>query len=311
MILTQTLILTFILALGGCLSSSNHHDPQDVLKTSGVKKVSPNPKMQPPFFLQGGSFSITKDGTIYFVDLRDKSIVRKAKLSDPENVTIFINLNEWLKVENSKTLQIDDIWTDHLGRLIVAESTTGKILRISEDARKLENLADSYDGYRFTRIKGLVGNEKNQIFIGTPNAATIYEFDPKIGKLEILNEDLVRPNDISMNHRGDRLLVAESAPNRVIVFELSQQGYIDSSWDLIHLPSFDDEPISIDILKNRPNLLAVIIRNKRKLLFFNLSKDRMIRKIDLPALCTQVRSHQEWLYLQTEKGIIRIQNPFS
>jgi len=310
MILTHTLFLTFILAVGGCLSSSTIEDFPDSPKSYEPQSVTSIPKVPEPFFLEGGTFSITEDETIYFVDLHDKSIVRKAKLGDPTKVTTFINLNEWLKVENSKTFQIDDIYSDYLGRLIVAESTTGKILRISKDARKLENLADSYDGYRFSKIKGLAGNEKDQIFIGTPNAATIYEFNPRAGKLNILNDELVRPNDFTMNRKGDRLLVAESAPNRIVVFELDQGSPVDASWDLIHLPSYEDEPISIDILKDRPNLLAVIIRDKQSLLFFNLAKGRIVRRVDLPALCTHVRSHQDWIYLQAEKGIIRIPNPF-
>ena len=310
MILTHTLFLTFILAVGGCLSSSSIENFPDAPKRLEPKSVTSIPKIPEPFLLEGGSFSITEDETIYFVDLYDKSIVRKAKLGDPTKVTTFINLNEWLKVENPQAFQIDDIYSDYLGRLIVAESTSGKILRISKDARKLENLADSYDGYRFSKIKGLVGNEKDQIFIGTPNAATIYEFDPKLGKLTILNDELIRPNDFTMNRRGDRLLVAESEPNRIVVFDLDQESSVDASWDLIHLPSYEDEPISIDILKDRPNLLAVIIRNKQSLLFFNLSKGRIVKRVDLPAACTHVRSHQDWIYLQAEKGIIRMPNPF-
>lgn len=309
-ILTLIPFLTLILAVGGCLSSSSIEelpDPPKSFEPQGVTSIS---KLPEPFFLEGGPFSITEDGTIYFVDFHDKSIVLKAKSGDPRKVTTFINLNEWLKVENSQTFQIDDIYSDYLGRLIVAESTTGKILRISKDARKLENLADSYDGYRFSKIKGLAGNEKEQIFIGTPNAATIYEFEPREGKLNILNDELVRPNDFSINRRGDRLLVAESAPNRIVVFDLDQRSSVDASWDLIHLPSYEDEPISIEILKDRPNLLAVIIRNKKSLLFFNLAKGRIVKRVDLPAVCTHVRSHQDWIYLQAEKGIIRIPNPF-
>jgi sugar lactone lactonase YvrE len=310
MILTLIPFLTLILAVGGCLSSSSIEelpDPPKSFEPQGVTSIS---KLPEPFFLEGGPFSITEDETIYFVDPHDKSIVRKAKLGNPTKVTTFINLNEWLKTENSKTFQIDDIFCDYLGRLIIAESTTGKILRISKDGRKLENLADSYDGYRFSKIKGLAGNERDQIFIGTPNAATIYEFDPRVGSLNILNDDLVRPNDFAMNRKGDRLLVAESVPSRIIVFDLNQGSSIDVSWDLIHLPSPYDEPISLDILKDRPNVLAVLLRDNQTLLFFNLVKGRIIKRVDLPAVCTHVRTHQDWIYLQAEKGIIRIPNPF-
>ena len=91
----------------------------------------------------------------------------KADLKSPDLTSHFIDLKEWLKWEEGTDLIIDDLWVDFDGRLILAESTSGKILRVSKDARKLENLADSYDGYRMAKIDGL-GEIRMAIFMSDP-----------------------------------------------------------------------------------------------------------------------------------------------
>jgi len=308
MTLTYTLLPVLILFFAGCFKTPNlQNHPQKQIGSSNVP-VSQNFNIKKPFFIDGGIFSISGDGNIYFVASEDKSVVRKARLDTPEEFSEFIDLKEWLKSDTFQNFEIDDLWSDHQGRLVVAESTSGKILRISKDARKLENLADSYDGYRFTKIKGLAGNQMDQIFIGTPNAATIYGFDPTDGKLEVLNEELVRPNDFSMNTKGDRLLVSESKPNRVVVVEMNGTDSGFYSWELIRFPRSQDEPLSLDLLDDQSNLLAVLIGNGQSLLLFDLEDGRIKARLSLPVRCYRVRHDQGWFYLQTDEGIIRVIN---
>ena len=146
------ILLSALFLLVGCWSAVKQEiGKTEPTKASSVSKL-PEAKSEQKFLLKGASFSISRKGLIYFVDLSDPSIVMKADLKSPDLTSHFIDLKEWLKWEEGTDLIIDDLWVDFEGRLILAESTTGKILRISKDARKLENLADSYDGYRMTKI---------------------------------------------------------------------------------------------------------------------------------------------------------------
>ena len=181
-------------------------------------------------------------------------------LADHENNTLTsLKLFERLKD------QIDDLWIDLEGRLILAESNTGKILRISKDARKLENLADSYDGYRLSRVQGLMGSGNGKLFIGSPNTATIYQLDTKSGKLLVLNENLIRPEDFATNSAGDRLLVAESRPNRIVVYDVNKSAPMRKSWDLIKFTKPHERPLSINFIDQESEVLAVLTARGKKL----------------------------------------------
>ncbi len=272
------------------LNSTNHSTDQD-------------------FFLRGSNFSISNEGNIYFVDPRNRSIVRKANLENYKSIEKFIDLKEWIRSKESSDFKIDDLWVDHQGKLILAESTAGKILRVSKDARKLENLTDSYDGYRLSKIHGLNGTKDGKIFIGSPNSATIYEFDTNLGKLSVLNENLVRPKDFAMNAAGNRLIVAESNPNRILVYDINSPEIMKKSWNLIQF--YKQRPISLDILDSNSNYIAVLINRGQQLKIFDLLKGELVDQIDFSFLCFRVRAHSEWIYLQTRNGIIRKQIPFT
>lgn len=307
MILFYTAIFFLPIFFLGCFPSPN-------IQNSSAKQIGPSLinlaqdfNVTKPFFIDGGTFSISRDGVMYFVDSENKFVVRKANLQAPEASSEFINLNEWLKNDNLQDFEIDDLWCDSAGRVVLAESTTGKILRISGDARKLENLADSYDGYRLTKIRGLAGNQEGQIFIGTPNAATMYEFDPVSGTLNVINEELIRPNDFSMELKGDRLLVAESEPNRIVVFEMNSIQNVHLGWDLIQFPTPLNEPISLDLMDNN-NHLAVLSQKGLSLLVFDLSDGVIKKHYNLPERCLRVRYERGWFYLLTDRGIMRIIN---
>ena len=261
------------------------------------------------FLVIGRQFSISKDGILYFVDFNDHSVVRKFGPTKDNMGEKFIDLKEWLKEDEHNDFHIDDLWLDPLGRLILAESTTGKILRISPDARKMENLADSYDGYRFSTIAGLTGSPLGDLFIGSPNSATVYRHDPTQGKLFVLNEDLVRSNDLLIDSTGGRLLVAESGPNRVVVYDLNCSGGLSRSWNIVKFPKGQAKPLSIDFLSNQENLLVVLLDRGKKLQILDLRRGKLLHSIGLPFTCQKIRSHGLWIYMQTKKGIRRIKAP--
>lgn len=298
-----------ILSLSGCLrfSKPKHQKQLDLVKFEQPRNLEED--IGQDFLVIGRQFSISKDGTLYFVDFKDHSVVRKFAPSKDEVGEKFIDLKEWLNEDEHNDFQIDDLWIDPLGRLILAESTTGKILRISPDARKMENLADSYDGYRFSTIAGLTGSPSGDLFIGSPNSATVYRHDLTLGKLFVLNEDLVRSNDMLIDSTGSRLLVAESGPNRVVVYDLNSSGNLSYGWNLVKFPKGQAKPLSIDFLNNEENLLAVLLDRGKKLQILDLRAGKLLQSIALPFPCQKIRSHGRWIYMQTRKGIRRIKTP--
>ena len=311
MVQNTSLIAGIILLFVGCISLEPVPSAfQDIASDKSYYEKT-QPQLNEKFSLRGRVFSISADGQLFFVDFNDLSIVRKANLQNHTLIDSFIDLEEWLKTEVPEKLQIDDLWIDLEGRLILAESNTGKILRISKDARKLENLADSYDGYRLSRVQGLMGSGNGKLFIGSPNTATIYQLDTKSGKLLVLNENLIRPEDFATSSAGDRLLVAESWPNRIVVYDVNKSAPMRKSWDLIKFTKPHERPLSINFIDQESEVLAVLTARGKKLQFFNLSKGKLVHEIDLQVPCLRVRAYNGWIYLQTRKGIIRTIIPFN
>jgi WD40 repeat protein len=302
------ILLSALFLLVGCWNAVK----QEVGKTETTKASSPfklpKAKSEQQFLLKGASFSISQKGLIYFVDLSDPSIVIKADLKSPDLTSHFIDLKEWLKWEEGTDLIIDDLWVDFEGRLILAESTTGKILRISKDARKLENLADSYDGYRMAKIDGLRGNQNGDIYVGSPHTATLYKINSSQGRLSILNDDLVRSNDIVIDDTGARLVVAESQPNRLAVYDLNSSNETIIGWNLVTFPDNSPPPTSLDFIDHKCRYLAVLSGNGTTIQIFDLLTGKIRSKLPI-AESMRIRCYDDWFYLQSERGIYRKKIP--
>ena len=298
-------------SLCGCLGPSPMQESREGRVSTPPAVLSPPKPSQQKFRLEGGVFSISTDGLLYFVDLKNRSRVYRVNLQNMGEEEKFINLEEWLNHGDGARFQIDDLWLDHEGRLLLAESSTGKIIRISQDARKLENLADSYDGYRFSQIKGLVGSGTGEIFVGSPHAATLYRIDTVKGKINVLNEDLVRSSDLSIDLSGNRLLVAESDPNRIVVYDLDHNDSIHLGWTLIDFPNQEDRPQSLTFLRTPKDHLMVLLGDGSKLQVYHLARGRVVHTQNLPFLARRVRIHKNWIYLQAEDYIVRKKIPQS
>ena len=308
MVKFSVILLSALFLLVGCWRVVKQEAGKtEPAKASSALEVS-EAKSAKKFLLKGASFSISRKGLIYFVDLSDPSIVMKADLKSPDLTSPFLDLKEWLKWEEGTDLIIDDLWLDFEGRLILAESTTGKILRISKDARKLENLADSYDGYRMAKIDGLRGNKNGDIFVGSPHTATLYKINSLLGRLSILNDDLVRSNDIVIDELGGRLVVAESDPNRLVVYDLSSSNETIIGWNLVKFPNNSPPPISLDFIDLKCRYLAVLSGNGKTVQVFDLFRGKIRSKLEI-AESMRIRCHDDWFYLQSERGIYRKKIP--
>jgi len=302
------ILLIALFLLLGCWNAVKQEARKTEPTKASLALQLPEPKSEQKFLLKGASFSISRRGLIYFVDLSDPSIVLKGDLKSADLISPFLDLKEWLKWEEGTDLIIDDLWVDFEGRLILAESTTGKILRISTDARKLENLADSYDGYRMAKIDGLRGNQNGDIYVGSPHTATLYKINSSQGRLSILNDDLVRSNDIVIDDTGARLVVAESDPNRLAVYDLNSSNETIIGWNLVTFPDNSHSPTSLDFIDRKCRYLAVLSGNVKTIQIFDLLKGKIRSKLPI-AESMRIRCYDDWFYLQSEHGIYRKKIP--
>ena len=109
---------------------------------------------------------------------------------------------------------------DSKNRLLVVDAGTGKLLRISSEANKLEVLVDSYDGYRFESVKGYCNRSKWRSFCQFPEFVQFIESVLTL-VMGILNDDLVRVDGLAISPDGKQLIATEPDASRVVVYDIS------------------------------------------------------------------------------------------
>ena len=249
------------------------------------------------------NIAFTENGLVYFTELGGNQIVKKMKLNVFSEPEVFIRLPEWISPSDGTSPIAEGLRVDHRGRLLIAESGTGKLLRISPDARKLEVLADSYDGYRFTTVKDLAIGRGNDLFVSSPFSGTIYRIRPQEGFIGILNEDLVRVEGISVSPDGKRLVAAEPDASRVVVFDIPEELIPVESWTLVDFSPTGVEPRGLAF--DEKGWLYVGLGQSGEVRVFDLEEGEQIDVFDSEDDADGLRYFENYLYVAGGKGVRR------
>ena len=154
-----TIILTALLGLSGCVSvpkskpSTESNETARLVDLPDREEVSPEPVT--PKLEQSGGLAISTEGILYFANHKKSGAIGKYEIGNEKEPETFIDLTDWISSPDDRDIRVEGLRIDEEERLLIAEAGTGKLLRVSPDARKLEVLADSYDGYRFATVKDL------------------------------------------------------------------------------------------------------------------------------------------------------------
>lgn len=249
------------------------------------------------------NIAFSKDGLIYFTELDKEEVIKKMRLDIFAEAENFMRLPEWIIPTDSSSPKAEGLRVDDEGRLLIAEAGTGKLLRITKDARKLEVLADSYDGYRFTTVKDLAIGLENDLFVSSPFSGTIYRIRPKEGFIGILNDDLVRVEGISISPNGKRLVAAEPDASRVVVFDIPEELIPVQSWTLVDFSPTGVEPRGLAF--DEEGLLYVGLGNRREVRVFDLEEGKQVEIFDAGDDANVLRYFEKYLYVAGGRGVRR------
>ena len=253
---------------------------------------------------QSSGFTISSNGEMYFTNFQKAGRIGKLNLGLNEKPEIFIDLAEWLSPIGDRLPKAEGLRLDHEGRLLIAESGTGKLLRISPDARKLEVLADSYDGYRFATVKDLAIGSKGDLFVSSPLSGTVYRIRPEDGFIGVLNQDLVMVEGLSISPDGKRLVAAEPDASRVVVFDLPLELQAVNSWTLVDFSPSGLEPKGLAF--DESGLLYVSLGDREKIRIFDLEQGIEVGILDAEGVAEILMYFDGYLYVSGPNGIRRI-----
>ena len=206
-------------------------------------KVIPESVISP--IEQSGGLAFSANGDLFFANYEKEGRVGKFKIGSDELPEVFIDLTEWVSPFGDFLVRAEGLRVDNQGRLLIADAGTGKLLRISPSAHKLEVLADSYDGYRFGSVKDLAIAPNGDLFVSSPHTGTIYRIRPDIGYVGILNDDLVRVEGLAVSPNGKQLVAAEPDASRVVVYDIPEDLILVDSWTLVDFSPSGVEPRGI------------------------------------------------------------------
>jgi sugar lactone lactonase YvrE len=249
------------------------------------------------------NIAFSNNGMVYYTELERGEVIKKMSLNVFSQPEVFMKLPEWISPLDNTEPQAEGLRVDHQGRLLIAESGTGKLLRITPDGRKLEVLADSYDGYRFTTVKDLAIGGGNDLFVSSPFSGTIYRIRPQEGFIGILNDDLVRVEGISVSPDGKRLVAAEPDASRVVVFDIPEELFPVESWTLVDFSPSGVEPRGLAF--DDQGLLYVGLGQNKEVRVFDLEEGQQTDVFDSGDDADVLKHFENYLYVAGGKGVRR------
>ena len=226
-----------------------------------------------------GGLAFSEEGVLFFANhLELGTIGRHAVAEEEAEAETFIDLNEWMTAYEDRAPQAHGICLDAKGGLLAAEVGTGKVIRISADASKLEVLADFYDGTLLGNVWDVAVGPDGDVYASSPNSGVVYRIRPGDGFVGVVNDELVRACGLAVSPDGARLVAAEPDAGRVVVFDLGVDDETAEAWTLVDFSATGEEPSGL--VFDESGRLYVAMGDTGKVRVFDLEKGALLRTYD-------------------------------
>lgn len=196
------------------------------------QELPPSHEVQPQLYATGFEFAegpaFDRFGALYVVNYRGKGHI--GRITSDGTASIWCDLNELAPVEG-KRAQANGLKVDIEDRLIVADAGGGRLLRVSADGKKVEVLADRFEGMRFNAINDVALDQKGNIYFSDPGGSSrenpvgaVYRFAIATKQVTRIATGFAFPNGLAVTPDQRSLCLAESQNYRILIFELTEDG---------------------------------------------------------------------------------------
>ena len=277
----HSLLLCFLL-LGGCVTTSKSPKNTTSFPRGEAFPLTPPDQVELapviPNLNQSGGLTFSTNGILYFANYLQSGTIGMYQVDQPKSPETFIDLRQWMTSYGDRTPRANGMRVDGQGRLVVAEVGTGKVIRISPGAEKLEVLADSFDGFSLGSVCDVVLGSDGDIYASSPSSGAVFVIRPEDGFVGVLNQELVRVRGLAMSPDGRRLVAAEPDSGRVLVFDLRNDDMPAEMWTLVDFASSGEEPAGLAF--DEAGNLFVGLGDARKIQVFDLVKGTLLLSYD-------------------------------
>jgi gluconolactonase len=171
------------------------------------------------------------------------------------------------------------------GNIYACDYGLGAILKINLNGES-EVFIDGFEGKRFNRPNDLAFDAAGNLYITDPKSYGKDKLDGRVFRINIeskevtlIEDSLAFPNGIAFSLDGKKLFVCESAKNRILVYDINEDGSISNKNVFAELPGGDPDGLALD---SQGNLYAAHFGGGAIFIF---SPDRkLINKITTPGL---------------------------
>ncbi|NQT39835.1 MAG: SMP-30/gluconolactonase/LRE family protein [Planctomycetes bacterium] len=230
-------LLAVIWMLGGsAAAAAQPKDPHADLPRSH----SVTPELAATGFEFAEGPALDAKGNLYVANYRSNGNI--GRIAPDGTARIFCNLTEAAPADGSQP-RANGMKIDSMGQLIVADSGTGRLLRISTDGLRVEVLADRFDGKRFSSVHDVALDRAGNIFFSDPGdsdrddpTGTVYRYDILTAQVSQAVTGLASPGGLAVTPDQKHLCVSESDKFRIMIYGLSEKGHLADGRVLITFP---------------------------------------------------------------------------
>ena len=220
-----------------------------VARAEDVADLPSSPSVVPTLYATGFAFAegpaLDAQGNLYVVNYRNIGTI--GCIRSDGTAEIICTLDEAAPVDG-RSSRANGLKIDRSGRLVVADSGAGRLLRINVDSAKAEVLADRWEGNRFQSINDVALDLAGNIYFSDPGNSSdaeptgaVYRYDIVTKKTQQLETELAYPNGLAVTPDQTRLVVAESSRFRLLEYDLLPTGTVTNRRVLIEFPREDVE----------------------------------------------------------------------
>ena len=169
------------------------------------------------------------------------------------------------------------------GYLYVCEYGYGQILRIDKNSNA-EVYVNGYNGEKFNRPNDIHLDENGNLYFTDPKSydknildGRIFFIDIKTKEIRLIADSLAFPNGINISPLDNKLYVCESAKQKIVRFDITDDYNLINKEDFVSLPGGDPDGIEFD---NNGNLFVAHFGGKAVYVFS--PEGSLIQKIETP-----------------------------
>ncbi len=191
-------------------------------------ELPPSHSVQPLLYATGFEFAegpaFNDAGDLFVVNYRGLGKIGRIV---KDGASVFVDLNERAPVARGRA-QANGLKVDREGRVIAADASGARLLRIAPDGKQVEVLADAWNGEKFGGLNDVCLDLAGNIYFTDPGGSTlenpigaVYRWNVADGHVARIAEGLAFPNGLAVSPDQRQLCVAETQKHRLWILDLA------------------------------------------------------------------------------------------